>query len=212
MPSNPPTDKIDLFRLHRAEYASPKTPRIIETKSARYMAIDGAGSPGGETFQARLEALYGMAYTAKFMSKADGRDYTVSKLEAIYDQAAPDAASIGELPPEAWQWKFLIRVPDFIDDDALDRARAQLREKGKSGDFDDVRVVIIDQGVCVQMLHVGPYEEEGRTMEVMLAFAAEAGLVAHGGHHEIYISDPRRVAPEKLKTILRLPVRPRGDD
>ena len=201
------TDKIDLYKLHKAEYAAPKKPKLIETKRARYMVVEGQGAPGDETFQRKIEALYGMAYTAKFQSKFAGRDYTVCKLEGIYGIGGQKAADFDKLPPEQWKWKLLIRVPDFVGDKQLDEARKALRERGKEGDFDDVHLEEIDEGPCVQMLHVGPYEEEKRTIDAMKAFADEGGYEMHMWHHEIYLSDPRRVPPERLKTILRQPVK-----
>ncbi|MDY7107699.1 MAG: GyrI-like domain-containing protein [Planctomycetota bacterium] len=200
-------DKIDLYKLNKAEYAAPRKPKLIETKPAQYMVVEGRGAPGGEVFQARIEALYGMAYTAKFRSKFAGRDYTVCKLEGIYGIGGQSAADFARLPPEEWKWKLLIRVPDFVGDEQLDEARRTLRQRGKEGDFDDVHLEEIDEGRCVQMLHVGPYEEEQRTVEAMKALAEDEGYELHMWHHEIYLSDPRRVPPDRLKTILRHPVR-----
>jgi hypothetical protein len=200
-------DKLDLYKMHRAEYAAPKKPTLVETKPAEYMVVEGQGAPGGEIFQAKIEALYGMAYTAKFQSKFAGRDYTVCKLEGIYGIGGQKATDFQKLPPEQWKWRLLIRVPDFISDEQLDEARKTLRERGKEGDFDDVHLETIDEGLCVQMLHVGPYEEEQRTVDAMKAFADEQGWKPHMWHHEIYLSDPRRVPQERLKTILRHPVR-----
>jgi hypothetical protein len=203
------TGKIDLYKLHKAEYAAPKKPEFIETKPAKYMVVEGQGAPGGEMFQAKIEALYGMAYTAKFQSKFAGRDYAVCKLEGVYGIGGQTSADFDTLPPEQWKWKLIIRVPDFVGDEHLAEARAVLRERGKDGDFDDVHLEEIDEGLCVQLLHVGPYEEEERTVGAMKAFAGEEGCELHMWHHEIYLSDPRRVPPERLKTILRLPVRKR---
>ena len=104
-------------------------------------------------------------------------------------------------------WKLLSRVPAFISDGQLDEARRTLREKGKEGDFDEARLETIDEGLCVQMLHVGPYEQEQQTVDLMLDFAAGEGLESHMWHHEIYLSDPRRVPPDRLRTILRQPCR-----
>jgi len=201
------TEKIDLLKLHKDEYAAPKKPKLIETKPARYMTVDGQGAPGGEIFQAKIGALYGMAYTAKFQSKFAGSDYTVCKLEAVYGVGGQRREDFEKLPPAQWKWKLLIRVPEFVGDRQVAEARQALHDKGKEGDFGEVHIEEIDEGVCVQMLHVGPYEEESRTIEQMRASAAELGYEAHLWHHEIYLSDPRRVPPEKLRTILRFPVK-----
>ena len=113
------------------------------------------------------------------------------------------------LPPaEQWHWQLLLRTPDFVAVDELARAVTALRKRGKEGDASLVRLESIAEGRCGQMLHVGPYDKEGDTIAVMTQLAAARGLRCAGPHHEIYISDPRRVAPAKLKTILRLPVVP----
>jgi hypothetical protein len=200
-------DKLDLVKEHKDEYSQPKKPKLIETKPGKYLSVDGSGQPGGEVFQAKVGALYGMAYTLKFQSKFAGRDYTVCKLEGIYGIGGQTAADFDTLPPEQWKWRLMIRVPEFITKRHIASAVKALREKGKEGDFEDVVLETIDEGPCVQMLHVGPYDAEQETIEQMQAFADEQGLEPHMWHHEIYLSDPRRIPPEKLKTILRMPVR-----
>ena len=104
-------------------------------------------------------------------------------------------------------WKLRIRTPDFVKAQHLKTAVAVLREKGKGAEVSEVQLEKLNEGLCVQMLHVGPYDEERKTIALMLAFAEKEGLSFHGLHHEIYLSDPRRVAAKKLKTILRMPVK-----
>jgi len=201
------TEKVDLFKLHRKEYASPKKPILVNVKTAAYLAIDGQGAPGDAEFQEKIGALYGMAFTVKMTRKFSGlKDYVICKLETIY--SGPDGgADLGALPKEEWCWKFLIRTPDFVKIGEIEKAAAVLVEKGKGAACGAVKLERIGEGRCVQMLHVGPYEREHETIALMESFAAEEGLAFHGKHHEIYISDPRRVPPERLKTILRRPVR-----
>jgi hypothetical protein len=196
-------DKVDLYALHKAEYAAPRQPALVETAPALYLAVDGSGEPGSGEFEARIGALYAMAYTIKFQSKSAGRDFTVCKLEALWDAPVTPLA-----PADSWRWTLMIRMPDFIAEKDLTEARRSLREKGKEGDFDAVGLLPLAEGTCVQALHVGPYEDEARTIERMRAFAASRDLALHGRHHEIYLSDPRRVPPDRLRTILRHPVRP----
>lgn len=205
--ANPSTDKVDLFRLHNHEYVAPRTPRLVEVDEASYLAVDGVGAPGGADFESRVAALYGMAYTLKFQSKFAGRDYAVCKLEALWCFDDQEEVDLLDLPREEWRWRLLIRVPDFIDNAALLTARTALREKGKEGDFEAVRLASIREGACAQMLHVGPYEEERVTIATMREWAREQGMEFTRWHHEIYLSDPRRVPPERLRTILRHPVR-----
>ncbi len=200
--------KIDLVKENRAEYSTRRKPTLLQIAPARYLAVTGRGAPGSELFQSRVAALYAMAYTLKFASKARGRDYAVSKLEGLYGVDGQDQSDLASLPKEEWNWRLLIRVPDFIDEPALQSAREQLRARGKEGDFEAVELALLEEGQCVQALHVGPYESEGTTLEAMLALAAEANLTPTLWHHEIYLSDPRRVPPDRLRTILRLPVGP----
>jgi hypothetical protein len=200
-------ERIDLYKLHKDEYVAPKKPVLVEAKPANYLTIDGQGEPGGELFQARIGALYGMAYTIKMTSKFAGQDYVVCKLEGQWwsDEFGGDFSKV---PMDKWQWKILIRTPDFIGEAELNQAAEVLTKKGKSPDVKLVKLETMDEGLCVQMLHVGPYNKEGETVRVMNAFAKEQGLALHGLHHEIYLSDPRRVAPGRLRTILRHPVKP----
>ena len=199
-------DKLDLFKHHKADYASPKTPVVLNVASCSYLARDGEGGPESAAFQDAIASLYGMAYTLKFMKKDIGRDFVVCKLEALWFDPATN------LPPTSgdkstWSWTMMIRVPDFVTDANLDAARLALhKKKKKPGDFDRVVQRTLDEGHCVQMLHVGPYDEEHRTIAEMASFSASEGLTPSGPHHEIYLSDPRRVPPEKLRTILRQPV------
>jgi len=197
--------KLDLGKLFRAEYAAPRKPVLFETAPSCYLAVDGQGAPGGAIFQARIGALYAIAYTVKMTRKfSGGQDYTISRLEGRYLNLGCDPMP----PKEQWRWQLLIRTPEFVAAEELARAVAVLRKRGKEGDAAMVRLETIAEGRCVQMLHVGPYEKEGDTVAAMAQFVAGQGLRCAGPHHEIYLSDPRRVAPGKLKTILRLPVVP----
>jgi hypothetical protein len=136
--------------------------------------------------------------TRKFAGK---QDYAVCKLEGQWFFDGEPAA----IPKDKWKWKLMIRTPDFIEAKDLTTAVATLLKRGKSGEVEEVALETIDEGVCVQMLHLGPYEKENETMALMRSFAQANGLKLSGPHHEIYLSDPRRVPPERLKTILRVP-------
>jgi hypothetical protein len=200
-------EKIDLCKQHKDEYATPTKPVLIEAKPALYLTIEGMGEPGGEVFQDRIGALYSMAFTIKMTRKFEGRqDYAVGKLEAQW-WAEGASGDFSKTPKDQWQWRLLIRTPEFITQTDMDKAVAALTKKGKSPTVKLVKLEQIAEGRCVQMLHVGPYDREGETIAQMVAFAEKQGLTCHGLHHEIYLSDPRRVPPERLKTILRLPVK-----
>ncbi len=192
------TEKINLFKELKQDYCQPKTPRRVNIAAALYLAAEGSGAPGDDSFQACIGGLYGMAYTIKFACKEAGRDFVVGKLEGLYDLTAP--------PSGDCKWRMLIRVPEFVTEKDLAAARTSLTEKGKEGDFAAVVLEQIEEDDCVQMLHLGPYDQEGETVAQMDSYCKVEGLTPHRWHHEIYLSDPRRVPAEKLKTILRRPV------
>lgn len=196
----------DLYKLHKDEYVAPKTPVLVETKPGTYLTITGQGEPGGEVFTTKLGALYGVAYTLKMAQKSAGNDYKVAKLEGLWWGSGGKLDFSGE-PPSQWNWKLLIRTPAFITQRDLREATATLLKKKKGSEVRQVTLESIDEGLCVQMLHVGSYADEGRTIAAMRDLAHEKGLSFHGVHHEIYLSDPRRVPEERLRTILRIPVR-----
>lgn len=206
-----PDDKLDLFKTFKDDYAAPKKPALVDVGPAHYLAIEGWGAPGGEQFTAKIGGLYSMAYTIKMSRKFGGaaglRDYTICKLEAQWWTGRDERkGDLSTQPPEQWRWRLMIRTPDFIKQADLNQAVANLEKKGKDPEFKNVRLWDHTEGRCVQMLHVGPYEQEGETYTRMAAFANERGLTPHGPGHDIYLNDPRRIPPERLKTILRLPV------
>jgi hypothetical protein len=189
--------KLDLYAEHRDEYVAPREPALVDVGPARYLAIAGYGRPGGPEFTAAVGALYTLSFTIKMASKAAGSDYAVSKLEGLWWK---DGSSV------EWTWQLLIRVPEFITRKHLTEAVTRLLEREKDEMVSHVTLETLDEGKCVQMLHVGPYSAEQPTIARMRAFAKQQGLSFSGRHHEIYLSDPRRVEVERLRTILRQPV------
>jgi hypothetical protein len=201
------TEKIDLGKLYKDEYVTPKKPALVKIGPATYLGITGEGAPGEPAFTVRIGALYAMAYTVKMTRKFAGRkDYTIGKLETQY-WTGENGNEFSNVPRGQWRWRLLIRTPDFVKGKELEQAAAVLLAKGKPPEVKEVGLVSIAPSQCVQLLHIGPYQRIGESVAAMRAFAEGRGLVFHGLHHEIYLSDPRRVAPEKLKTILREPVR-----
>ena len=202
--------KLDLYKANKDEYAASKVkPQLVQTHEAQYLTVEGQGEPGGDVFQAKVGAMYSMAFTIKMTRKFAGQgDYKIAPLEGLWwvDGSGTD---FFQTPRETWRWKLLIRTPDAVGPDDLARAGETLRSKNKPPGFEAVRLERICEGQCVQMLHVGPYATEAETIAKMLKLADENGLSLHGLHHEIYLSDPRRVPPERLRTILRLPVTPK---
>ncbi len=202
-----PQPKIDICKLYKEEYSAYRKPTLVNANLGLYLTIEGQGAPGSEAFTDRIGALYGVAYTVKRTRKSLGeQDYTIGKLEGQF--WCEGEQCMATAPKEVWLWKLLIRTPDFVSQKDLDEAAAVLRKRGKGEYAGLVKLERLSEGDCVQMLHVGPYDKEPETISLMKAFAESKELALSGRHHEIYISDPRRVAPEKLKTILRLPVVP----
>lgn len=200
------SEKIDVYKLHKADYVAPKDPVILNLKSGKYLTTDGQGKPGSPEFSAHMGALYGAAYTIKFARKfSGGPDFKVAMPEGIYWSSDP-AVCIAEQSIEQWAWKLMIRVPDLIGAADLKHAITELEKKKKIDGNVDLKLERIAEGKCVQALHVGPYDKEPETIARMKAFAEAQGFQLARQHHEIYFSDPCRVAPEKLKTVLRIPV------
>ena len=202
----PTAEKLDLYKLHQAEYIAPRKPALVVTKPAVYLAAAGQGAPASAEFQDKVGAIYSVAFTVKMAKKFAGQDYKVCHLEGLWSMGQ-SSANMSAQPPETWNWKLLIRVPEFIRSADVKAAIEALAKRGKGLGPAEVRLEKINEGTCVQMLHVGPYATEEGTIAQMLDFAAQQGLVIHGLHHEIFLSDPRRVPPERLRTILRYPVR-----
>src|SRR5262245_25618595 len=202
----PDSQKLDLYTKHKDEYVAPPDPVVVDIKPARYLAIQGRGEPGGDAFQAALNALYNVAFTVKMARKSAGRDYAVSKLEGLWWGKGKEGKFLDQ-PKSTWHWQLLIRVPDWIQAKEVSTAADALLTKGKPQEVRNVELLLLDEGRCVQMLHVGPYDEETGSIDRMTSFAAAQRLTMHGRHHEIYLSDPRRIPAAKLKTILRHPVK-----
>jgi hypothetical protein len=202
----PTAKKLDIYRQFRSEYITPKKPSLVNVQPARYLAFTGRGEPGGAAFQAATGALYNVAFTVKMARKFTGPDYTVCKLEGLWWADDPTQCFANQ-PRDTWNWKLMIRVPSFVDESDLKAAVEKLLAKNKPVEVSDVKLEVLVEGTCLQMLHIGPYDQESGTMIRLQGFAEQNGLEFHGLHHEIYLSDPRRVAPEKLRTILRIPVR-----
>jgi hypothetical protein len=200
---------VDLRKQFAPLYkASAKEAAIVEVPRLQFLMADGQGDPNAPPFQQAVEALYGLSYTLKFgLKKRGGPDYTVMALEGLWWAEGVDpAAAFAQGRRDQWKWTLLILQPDFIGPADVETARQELRAKRNPAAIDRVRLESFEEGRCVQIMHIGPYSAEKATIDRLHAFAAEKGLGLRGKHHEIYLGDPRRSAPEKLKTILRHPV------
>ncbi|MDH5703407.1 MAG: GyrI-like domain-containing protein [Aigarchaeota archaeon] len=199
------TKKIDLRKQLKAFYSSPKKPNIIDVPPAKFLTITGRGEPGGEAYRAAMNALYSVAYTIKFRAKAAGKDFTVMTLEGLWWFDDPNA-SFDSVPREEWNWKSMIRQPDLITAEMVKEAKTQAKAKKGLEEIDSVVLEKFHEGMSAQIMHIGPYSEEGETIAELHRFIEENGYKMRGHHHEIYMSDPRRTAPERCKTIIRQPI------
>ncbi len=195
-------DSVDLHRQFADEYVAPRSPAIVRVRPAKYLAVRGRGVPGSPGFQTRLQALYSVAYTVKFLEKAHGRDFRVLMLEGLFELPKPRARGAAPVP---MAWTLLVRVPSFVRPSTVRTAARTLRARGKSREVDSVHLVRLEEGRTVQLLHIGPYAAEEASVRAMEEFAAAHDLKLAGPHHEIYLSDPRRVPERRLRTILRYP-------
>lgn len=191
-------------------------PAIVEVPPMNFIAVRGKGDPNDPAGEYRhaVEMLYGVAYTLKMSHKGDYRiegyfEYVVPPLEGLWRQ--PESVTVDCAHKELFCWTALIRVPDFVARKDFDWAVTEAAKK-KKRDFSKVEFISYDEGVCVQCMHVGPYDNESETIRRMETFARSRGFeidVAHDRrHHEIYLSDPNKCRPEKLKTVIRLPLSP----
>jgi hypothetical protein len=202
-------EKIDLRKELKQFYSPKAKPEIVDIPEFSFLTYTGRGEPGGEAYQESINALYGAAYTLKFASKKEGRDFTVMPLEGLWWWDDPGIFNLDDAPPrETWNWTSMILVPDFVTEVKLDEIRPDLVEK-KGKAVERVKLQRIHEGTSVQMLHVGPYSDEPRSQKLIQTFVDENGYCLRGHHHEIYMSDPRRAPPEKWRTILRHPVEKR---
>ncbi|MGK9149328.1 GyrI-like domain-containing protein [Plantibacter flavus] len=197
---------------HKRDVASYRARRgvfsIIEVPPVQYLMIDGHGDPNtADAYREAIETIYPLAYKLKFLSKtALGRDYTVMPLEALW--WAEDMATFTDARDKsAWSWTLLNLVPDWLTEEHVAEARSRVEAAGGAPVLDAVRLERLEEGLCVQTLHVGSYDDEGPVLDTMHhEFIPTNGLRMTGRHHEVYLSDARRTAPDKLRTILRQPV------
>ena len=203
----------DFKRLVPTYRASAGRFAVVEVPPLQHLAVDGAGDPNTAPAYARaLAALYPLAYALKFLSRdVLGRDHVVMPLEALWWSADP-AAFTSARDKSRWSWTLMIMVPDWIGDEHVATARATVRRRADPETLDPaaleaVRLQPLHEGLAVQTLHVGPYDDEGPVLAAMHdTFIPAQGLRMTGHHHEIYLSDPRRTPPARLRTILRQPV------
>ena len=202
--------KVDFKKDFKNLYnPSAKQFSVVDVPEQHYLMIDGAGNPGtASAYQDALAALYAVAYTLKFMSKQDlNRDYVVPPLEGLW-WAEDMEAFTTKLDKNAWLWTMMILTPDWITTEMYQAAVKKAEESKNPPALPLLRLEPYHEGLSAQIMYIGPYSDEGPTLHRLHhEFMPENGYAFNGKHHEIYLSDPRRTAPEKMKTVLRQPVR-----
>jgi hypothetical protein len=205
--------KLDLKKELHGLYAPPQHPVLVDVPPLQYLMIDGALSEGATgpaddpAFGRALQALYSVSYTMKFEAKGAGEDYVVMPLEGLFWTEGTEEFRPGEAA--AMRWTLMIAQPALITQRHVDDAIAALLRRGKLTARPAVRLETLEEGLAAQILHLGPYTAEAPTIERLQAFIDENGMIRRGKHHEVYLSDPNRTAPARLKTVIRQPVAPR---
>ena len=206
---------FDYKKEYKEFYLPPRRPQIVEVPEMHFVAVQGSGNPNAEDgeYKSAMELLYGLAFTIKMSKMGDHRiegyfDYVVPPLEGLWWQDG--ASSLDLTHKESFRWISMIRLPEFVTKQEFDWAISEATRK-KGLDFTRAEYFRYTEGTCVQCMHIGSYDAEGATIAAMEAFAAENGFATDCGdvrrHHEIYLSDARKCVPERLKTVIRIPVR-----
>ena len=205
-------EKSDLTKLYKSYYSATETPNIVTFEKIQYLSILGKGDPSLKGFSDAIEALYATAYAIKFIYKALKNDFVVPKLEGLwwYDEELHKGLTIDEAPKKVkrseWEYRLMIRMPDFVTAEVIEQMVANTAAKKLLPKVNDIHLFFLEEGKCVQALHVGPFDKEPETLNRINDFIQSNNFSRNGLHHEIYLSDFRKTSPDKLKTILREPV------
>lgn len=204
--------KVDFKKDYKDLYLPKTKPMLIDVPPMNFIMIDGVGDPSHTEYQQALGILYALTFTIK-MSKMGGNqpqgyyEYVVPPLEGLWWISGGDFSFDKR---DNWLWTSMIRQPEFVTPDVFNWAMEECKRKKPDLVLSKARFETFAEGLCVQIMHIGPYSDEPRSLALLEDFIAENGLLNQTGsqrkHHEIYLSDPRKTAPEKLKTVLRLPV------
>lgn len=206
MPDTSEIRKIDHKKEYKSFFSPPKKPTIIDIPSFNYLKVDGEGNPNTAVqFAEKTQLLYTLSYAIRFAVKKDLKiAYTVMPLEGLW--WAQDMSTFHSREYDQWKWTLMIMQPDLVTEEMVSTAKAEVVRKKGMDQVNDLRFESYAPGKIVTMLHIGPYSAEAPNIQWMHTHAHEQGYTLHGLHQEIYLSDPRKIAPEKMKTILRQPI------
>lgn len=199
--------KVDFKRELRRLYSAHPEPVMVEVPELAFLMVDGHGDPNtAAAYGEAVEALYAVSYAAKFAVKRapDGIDYTVMPLEGLWWTA--DMSTFSADDKSAWDWTMMIMQPAEVTPALVEQTVREVAQRKPLPAAAELRLQRYAEGASAQLLHLGPYADEGPTIARLHAFIQEQGYQKRGKHHEIYLGDPRRTAPERLKTIIRQPV------
>ena len=197
-------EKVDFKKTLKQLYKpSAKEVSFVKVPAMQYLMIDGQGSPAGKDFKEAIETLYPIAYTLKFMSKEIDKDYAVPPLEALW--WADDMNVFYTREKDQWKWTAMIMQPDWITNEVFLKVISKVKAKKSPPKIEQIKLETYNEGDCGQIMHIGPFDDEGPNIQRIHKAIAEKGGKLSGKHHEIYLSDFRRTAPEKLKTVIRQP-------
>ena len=200
--------KIDFKKELKHLYnPSLKKVEIVDVPMTNFLVIDGAGDPNtAKEYKDAVEALFAVSYALKFMVKKEkGVDYGVLPLEGLW--WTDDMAQFSMENKDAWKWTSMIMQPEYVTEDLVSKALEQVKKKKNPPALPKIRFESFQEGLSAQTMHIGPYSAEGPTIERLHNFIKEQGYELRDKHHEIYLSDPRRSAPERMKTVIRQPVK-----
>jgi len=201
-------EKVDFKKELKHLYeASVKEPAIADVPRMNFLMVDGVGDPNAQEYREALETLYAVSYALKFMVKKGklAVDYGVLPLEGLW--WVDDMSQFSEENKEAWKWTSLIMQPEYVTEELFYKAVEEVRKQKNPPALPRLRFEGFHEGITVQLMHIGPYSAEKPSIERLHRFIEEKGHELRGKHHEIYLTDPRRMSPEKLRTILRQPVK-----
>jgi len=206
------SDKFDYKKEYRDLYIPKDKPSLVQVPPMNFVMIDGEGDPNGREFEEVVGLLYAITFTIKMSKKGDFKpegyfEYVVPPLEGLWG-TKENCFSLDDR--DNWKWTIMIRQPEFVTNEVFEWAKAEVKNK-KGLNSDRARFEVFDEGLCVQAMHKGPYSKESETMEKIYDFIKKEELIDRvvlgERHHEIYLSDPRKVKPENMRTVLRHPVK-----
>lgn len=204
--------KTDFTKQYKEYYTAKTRPELIHIEPAICLSIQGKGDPSAPQFTGNVQALYSMAYAIKFFYKAKGADFVVPKLEGQwwFDETKYSGYTMStapQIPRSEWAYRLLLRMPQTIKEAELALLKEEVAAKKEIPLLQQVGLYRIEEGRCIQILHLGPFDREPETLSVLQAYMKDYNFQRNGLHHEIYLSDFRKTPPEKLRTILREPVK-----